>query len=124
MAGGNRGLRVYYNSACPVCAAAISRQRKKMRECGVSWKDIHTDDNACREIGAEREFVRERLHAVDENGVIRVGVDAFEMIWRRSPTGRWKATLVSLPILKQISTILYNRFARILYRWNRWMGHW
>jgi len=95
-----------------------------MRECSVSWKDVHTDDNACHEIGAEREFVRERLHVVSENGEIKVGVEAFQVIWQRSPSDRWKARLLSLPVVKQISTVLYNAFARILYRWNRWMGHW
>ena len=36
----------------------------------VEWIDIHRDAEAVYEIGAEREFVRERLHVVDENGDI------------------------------------------------------
>lgn len=117
-------IKVYYNSACPVCNAGISRQKTKMRGYKVQWKDVHIEQNACQEIGAEREFVRERLHAIDERGRIRIGVEAFETIWRHNPDERWKAGLVSLPGIKQIATVIYNAFARLLYKWNRFNRRW
>jgi len=124
MRDSNTGIKVYYNSACPVCNAGISRQKTKMRGCKVQWRDVHIEQNTCEEIGAEREFVRERLHAVDERGRLRIGVEAFETIWRHSPNERWKAALVSLPGIKQIATLGYNVFARLLYKWNRSKARW
>lgn len=118
------GLKVFFNSACPVCNAGVSIQRRKMSECDVDWLDVHTDERARRDIDQDVEFVRERLHAIDENGNTAVGMRAFEMIWRHSPNEIWKAEIVSLPVVRTLSDLTYNGFARILYKWNRWRGHW
>ena len=120
----NKGIKVYYNSACPICDASISTQKGKMSGCSVQWNDVNTDVQARNEIPAELEFVRERLHAIDENGDIKVGVDAFEVIWRHSPNERWKSRLIALPIVKTIAVATYNIFAKLLYRWNVKKGHW
>lgn len=117
-------IKVYYNSACPVCDAGISAQKDKMAACAVQWKDVNSDVQARSEIPAELEFVRERLHAIDEDGNLKVGIDAFEVIWRHSPNEQWKATLIALPIIKPISALAYNLFAKLLYRWNISKGHW
>ena len=60
----SKSLKVYYNSACPVCRAGINSQRTRMTGCDVDveWIDIHTLPDRLKEIGAEQEFVRERLH--------------------------------------------------------------
>lgn len=117
-------IKVYYNSACPVCDAGISAQKDKMSACAVQWKDINSDTQARGEIPVKLEFVRERLHVIDENGKLNVGINAFAVIWRHSPNERWKANLIALPIIKPISVIAYNIFARLLYRWNIRKGHW
>lgn len=117
-------IRVYYNSACPVCNAGITAQRRKMAGCDVQWRDIHNEAEACAEIGAEREFVRKRLHAVDENGQVKIGIEAFITLWRHSPGERWKGHLFSLPGVKHLAMGAYNAFAWLLYKWNRWMRHW
>lgn len=117
-------IRVYYNSACPVCNAGVARQRRRMAGCAVRWRDVHHDLGARREIPAELEFVRERLHVLDAAGRLRSGVDAFETIWRHSPRERWKARLIAHPLVRPAATAAYNGFARALYKWNRWMRHW
>lgn len=122
--GNSKLIKVYYNSACPVCNAGISSQKEKMMGCNIQWTDVHTEADVYREISSDLEFVRERLHAVDERGEIKVGIEAFEVIWRNSPGERWKAGIISLPVIKQICSVLYNLFARLLYKWNRWKHHW
>jgi predicted DCC family thiol-disulfide oxidoreductase YuxK len=119
-------VKVYYNSACPVCNAGITGQRERMEGCGteVDWIDIHQDAEAVNEIGAEREFVRERLHVVDEAGNIRIGADAFEALWRHTPGQQGMARIVRLPILRTLARWLYNGFAACLYAWNRAKGRW
>lgn len=117
-------LRVYYNSACPVCNAGVERQKRIMAGCPVAWRDVHTDEAAREEIPSDIEFVRERLHAVDERGRLNVGFDAFLTIWRHSPGEGWKARLFGLPGVSQCARLGYNVFARGLYRWNRRRGRW
>jgi predicted DCC family thiol-disulfide oxidoreductase YuxK len=117
-------IKVYFNSACPVCKAGIESQKGKMPECPVDWNDVHLDNELVRDLGAGLEFVRERLHVLDEEGQLQVGWDAFITIWRHSPGERWKARLGSLPAVRQLCSLAYNLFARALYRWNRHSHHW
>jgi predicted DCC family thiol-disulfide oxidoreductase YuxK len=95
-----------------------------MSGCNVQWNDVHTQVGAHREVSPDLEFVRERLHAIDERGQVKVGIDAFAVIWRHSPGEEWKARLISLPVIRHVFAALYNLFARLLYKWNRWLHRW
>lgn len=117
-------MKVYYNSACPVCKAGIEGQMEKGASCEVQWADVHKDNALVSEVNGELEFVRERLHVVDEQGKLHVGFDAFLAIWKNSPTERWKARVFGLPVIKQLCRIAYNLFAAALYKWNRAKKHW
>lgn len=118
--------KVYYNSACPVCNAGIKYQQRKLGgdASQIEWIDVHCSNDAVEEIGAELEFVRERLHVVDENGEVHIGSDAFAELWQKTPGQRLMAKLVRIPGLRILSGWLYNGFARSLYRWNRAKGRW
>lgn len=117
-------LKVYYNSACPVCKAGIEGQMDKDSVCQIQWKDVHQENQLASEVDAELEFVRERLHVVDENGNLKVGFEAFLAIWRNSPKETWKARALGLPIIKHLCIVAYNMFAALLYKWNRSKKHW
>jgi predicted DCC family thiol-disulfide oxidoreductase YuxK len=117
-------IKVYYNSACPICRAGINRQKVKMVNCRVGWNDVHTQTGIHNEVSPDLEFVRKKIHAINEKGEIKIGIEAFEVIWRNSPGERWKAKAISLPGIKQISIFLYNIFAWFLYKWNIWKNHW
>src|SRR4051794_10447831 len=114
-------VKVYYNSACPVCNAGITGQRSRMDACSadVDWIDIHAQPDACKELSAEVEFVRERLHVVDDRGEIKVGAEAFHTLWEQTPKQRWLARLIGLPVLNVLARWAYNAFAALLYAWNR-----
>lgn len=119
-------LKVYYNSACPVCDAGIRGQKRRMDGCSVNveWIDIHSHPEALKEIGAEREFVRERLHVVDEEGKLRIGAEAFRALWKHTPGQTAFARLAGLPVLRRLAQGTYNAFASLLYRWNRANRRW
>ena len=117
-------IRVYYNSACPVCNYGINKQKRRMDTCDADWHDVHNDVESRKDLPSDLEFVRERLHVIDENGELKIGVDAFITLWKQTPDEHWKATIISLPVIKQLATVSYTIFARILYIWNRSLGHW
>ena len=119
--------KVYYNSACPVCRAGIDAQRGRMEACGatdVEWIDVHQQPERAAECGADLEAVRERLRVIDETGSIGVGTEAFARLWQRTPGQGWAATIVRLPLVRPLSQLGYNIFARLLYLWNRALRHW
>ncbi len=126
-------VAIYYNSACPVCKAGIRAQTRRMQQQSPQLHDIHVDgghnagdddSDIIEAIGSPREFVRERLHVVDQQGRIQVGIDAFITLWNITPADRWKARLLSLPAINTVASSAYNVFARALYQWNRRRGRW
>ncbi|HMB76130.1 MAG TPA: DUF393 domain-containing protein [Kiloniellaceae bacterium] len=118
--------KVYYNSACPVCAAGIKQQRRKLEGCGVDveWIDVHADNEAVTQIGSDLEFVRERLHVVDETGKTQVGSKAFSALWKLTPGQKRLARTSDWPIVRDLFRWSYNGFAAVLYRWNRLKRRW
>ncbi|MGH8175337.1 MAG: thiol-disulfide oxidoreductase DCC family protein [Steroidobacter sp.] len=119
-------VKVYYNSACPVCNAGIRDQRRRMEACSaaIDWIDIHRDPQRVADIGASQEFVRERLHLLDENGDVQVGSDAFHALWKRTPGQRHLARFIDLPVIRTAVRWTYNAFAALLYSWNRANRRW
>ena len=119
--------KVYYNSACPVCNAGIKDQRQRMEACGIKdieWVDVDEHPEAVSEVGASLEQVRERLYVKDADGELNIGADAFTRLWSETPSQRWLASLLRLPVLKQLTHLAYNVFARLLYQWNIAKRHW
>lgn len=114
---------VYYNSACPICDAGIRHQQRRMGSCQVDWIDVHRSPEAVQDLGAPLETVRERLHVV-VGGRTLVGAEALAALWSTTPGLRWLGWLLSQAGLRRVSALLYDRFARALYRWNLRRGHW
>jgi predicted DCC family thiol-disulfide oxidoreductase YuxK len=85
----------------------------------VEWIDIHRNPERVAETGANREFVRERLHVVDDAGVMRVGAQAFGALWSQTPRQRLLAKMIRAPGIGALTSGAYNVFAAGLYRWNR-----
>jgi predicted DCC family thiol-disulfide oxidoreductase YuxK len=121
-------LVVWYNTRCPVCNAGIDRQRNKLIaavEAGtIEFRDINLAPDVLARFGASLEDVRRRLHATDEAGHLIVGADVAIAVWRLTPGEHWLATLLGNPIMRPVTRFAYDRFADLLYAWNRRKGHW
>jgi predicted DCC family thiol-disulfide oxidoreductase YuxK len=121
-------LVVWYNTRCPVCSAGIDFQRSRLlaavRAGSIEFRDINLDPDALAGYGVSLEDIRRRLHATDAAGHLLVGADVAIAIWRRTPGQGWLASLVGNPVMRQLNRVLYDRFADLLYAWNRRKGHW
>jgi predicted DCC family thiol-disulfide oxidoreductase YuxK len=121
-------LTVWYNTKCPVCNAGITWQRnglvQAVRAGLIDFRDINLEPDALARYGADVDDVRRRLHAVDAEGRLFVGADCAIAIWLATPGQAWLGRLFDLPVLRQITRFAYDRFADVLFAWNRWMGHW
>jgi predicted DCC family thiol-disulfide oxidoreductase YuxK len=121
-------LTVWYNTKCPVCNAGIGWQRNRLvgaaRAGVIEFHDINLEPDALARFGAGIEDVRRRLHGLDADGQLHVGADCAIEIWRRMPGDVWLARALGLPIIRPITRFGYDRFADLLYLWNRWRGHW
>ena len=121
-------LIVWYNTRCPVCDGGIDRQRNKLIDAvkagTIEFRDINLEPDALAAHGASLEDIRRRLHATDEAGRLMVGADVAIAVWRRTPGERWLATLLGNPVMRPVTRFVYDRFADLLYAWNRRKGHW
>jgi predicted DCC family thiol-disulfide oxidoreductase YuxK len=121
-------LIVWYNTKCPVCDAGINRQQSRLRRAArsgaIEFRDINLEPDALARFGVRVNDVRRRLHGVDADGRLYVGMDAAIAIWGRTPGDERLAHIIALPPIRQISNYGYDRFADLLYAWNRLMGHW
>jgi len=121
-------LTVWYNTKCPVCNGGIDWQRNRLVQAAragvIEFRDINLEPDALSRFGAGLEDVRRRLHAVDAGGRLHVGADCAIAVWRLTPGDAWLARLVGPPVIRPIARVAYDRFADLLYAWNRRKGHW
>jgi predicted DCC family thiol-disulfide oxidoreductase YuxK len=121
-------LTVWYNTKCPVCNAGIEWQRSRLaraaRSGAIEFRDISLEPDALVRFGAGIEDIRRRLHAVDAEGRLHVGADCAIAIWLATPGHAWLGRLIGLPVIHPIARVAYDRFADLLYAWNRRKGHW
>ena len=124
--GQNKALEVIYNSVCPVCDAGICQFQKKVNpEHGhYIWLDINEAPERLSEYDVSVDDVRLKLHAIDREGQLRVGMEAVSAIFAETPGYRWMARLSNLPLLRPLSALLYNGVAHLLYKWNQSKGRW
>jgi predicted DCC family thiol-disulfide oxidoreductase YuxK len=121
-------LTVWYNTKCPVCNAGIAWQRSRLVQAAragiIEFRDINLEPDALSRFGASLEDIRRRLHAVDADGKLHVGADCAIAVWRATPGHAWLGRVLGLPGMRQITRFGYDRFADLLYAWNRWKRHW
>jgi predicted DCC family thiol-disulfide oxidoreductase YuxK len=121
-------LTVWYNTKCPVCNAGIDWQHNRLvrvaRAGAIEFRDINLEPDALARFEAGVEDVRRRLHGVDSSGRLHVGADCAIEVWRRTPSDAWLARLLGLWGIRWITRFGYDRFADLLYAWNRRKGHW
>ena len=121
-------LVVWYNTRCPVCDAGIDWQRNKLlaavRAGRVSFEDINEQPDALAAYGVSLDDIRRRLHATDEAGRLIVGADVAIALWQLTPGQGWLAALFGNRLVRPVTRIVYDRFADVLFAWNRRKGRW
>jgi predicted DCC family thiol-disulfide oxidoreductase YuxK len=121
-------LTVWYNTRCPVCDAGIRHQKRRLVEAvkagRIEFRDINLEPEALAYYGASLEDIRRRLHATDANGRLLVGADVAIAVWRATPGEGWLASLLGNPVTLPLTRFVYDRFADLLYAWNRRKARW
>jgi predicted DCC family thiol-disulfide oxidoreductase YuxK len=121
-------LTVWYNTRCPVCNGGIDWQRNRLlaavRAGTVEFRDINEQPDALARYGAGLDDIRRRLHATDEAGRLIVGADVAIALWRMTPRAGWLAALFGNRVTLPFTRFFYDRFADLLFAWNKRKGRW
>ncbi|MBA4275008.1 MAG: DUF393 domain-containing protein [Alphaproteobacteria bacterium] len=110
-------ITVFYDGKCGLCRREIAHYKKTAPEGVFDWVDITTDTTLLEQRGISYTDALKRLHVVDAQGKLHVGVGAFSIIWQQMPRWRILAAIVSAPIIRSLAQMLYDAFAR--WRFNR-----
>ena len=112
---------VLYNGACPVCRREIEHyQRLDDRNGqGIGFTDISEPAAVLKECALTRDQVKRRLHVIDADGRLLVGIPAFAAIWDHLPRYQWLAAIVRLPLLCNLLSWAYEVIAFGLYYTDR-----
>jgi predicted DCC family thiol-disulfide oxidoreductase YuxK len=112
-------LTVLFDGACGICRASVARLRRMDRGGRVELLDLHDPSAATRFPQVDREEAMRLMQAVDRQGRVFSGVDAWSRIGLTLPGWNLVAWLLLVPGIHFIAGQIYAWVARNRYRWNK-----
>jgi predicted DCC family thiol-disulfide oxidoreductase YuxK len=113
------GLTVLYDGKCQLCRGSVARVRRWDRAGRVEFLDVHDPSVAGRFPQVTREEALRWMQAVDGEGRIFSGADAWARIGRTLPGWKLVAWLLMVPGIRFLARRIYAWIARNRYRWNK-----
>jgi predicted DCC family thiol-disulfide oxidoreductase YuxK len=110
---------VLYNGECPICSREIRSYEAQAERAGrpIAFDALGSEE--AERWGIGRDAAARRLH-VRRGGETLEGLDAFVALWEELPRLRWLARAVSLPGLRPLVEVIYERAAApLLYAMDR-----
>ena len=102
-------VKVWFDSACPLCAKEIKIMRKLDWFNKVDFIDVLSTPDC----PIQREHLLERFHAQLLGGPLLSGAAAFALLWRSLPLLRPLGEIARIPFVLRILEFLYLRFLAI-----------
>lgn len=103
---------IFYDGQCPLCQREIQHYQRTQGAGELEFVDLTQAEDRLKPYAITLKSALLKLHAVDAQGVIKVGVDAFILIWRHLKGWRWLARFVNIPGIKQLAVLSYHWFAK------------
>lgn len=112
-------LAVLFDGSCSLCRASVVRVRRFDRDGLVEFLDLHEATTVQRFPKIDRGEAMRSMQAVDKQGRVYTGVDAWAQIGLQLPGWKLLAWILLVPGIHWIARLVYRWFARNRYRWNR-----
>ena len=87
---------IFYDGKCGLCSREINYYKKIAQADKFRWSDIATDPTPLKPLKISQADGLRRLHGIDSEGHLHIGVDAFLLIWRELPYWRFLSTPVCM----------------------------
>lgn len=88
-----RAVTVFYDGACPLCAAEIGFYRRRRGADRVGWVDVSACQAENVAAGLTRDQALARFHVQDADGRLISGGQAFAILWTALPGYSWLGEL-------------------------------
>jgi predicted DCC family thiol-disulfide oxidoreductase YuxK len=112
-------LTVLFDGSCALCGASAERVRRFDSRRRIELLDLHDPTAAQRFPQINREQAMKWMQAVDSDGRIYSGADAWTRIGLLLPGWNVVAWILVLPGIRWLAAKVYAWIARNRYRWNR-----
>jgi len=108
---------VFYNGACSICRREIEHYRclDRSETPALEFSDISAPEPALAGLALTQDDAKRRLHVLDAEGQLVMGIPAFAAVWDHLPRYRWLAKLTRLPVLRHLLPWVYEPIAFGLY---------
>ena len=104
-------MTVFYDGKCGLCSREIGHYMNISPPKTFIWHDIANEPKHLKKINVSQSDALRRLHVSDKTGSVYVGIDAFIAIWKKLPRWHFLALICSVPGVRSILGLLYNKFA-------------
>ena len=94
--------KVLFNEKCKICNFEIQHYKKRS---SLEYNDCSSMDD---------KYLK-ALHVQFDNGKEIAGIKAFIYVWNNTDGYKWLSKFISLPIIFQLSQLLYAVIARLLF---------
>lgn len=104
-------IKVFYDGLCSLCSREIKHYSKQDGCDKIEFIDITTEGFKPIEEGLDPYKVNKYMHAKDQQGEVKVKVEAFRLIWSVLPKYSWLVKYTRLPLVRQLLDFGYEFFA-------------
>jgi predicted DCC family thiol-disulfide oxidoreductase YuxK len=111
-------ISVFFDGKCNLCSKEINYYQRIAPKNTFNWVDITKTPGELDKFEIKLSDGLRLMHVADSRGNIFTGVDAFIIMWKQIKYWKFLGLFVSLPIVKQITKLLYQYFAD--WRFNRY----
>ena len=110
-------IKVFFDGNCPICNREIMFYKRLAKEGSeITWYDISQDHKPLKIINKTKQDCLKRLHVLDQDQSIKVGVDAFITIWKKIKYFSIIALLINNKPTKKLLNTIYNFYADYRYK--------
>ena len=114
-------LTLYYDGACPFCAAEAGALKRRDRRGALAFIDISAPGFDACPPGTDLAALNARLHAVTRDGRLLSGLDSMQAAYTLVGLG-WAVLPLRIRMLRPPLEWAYVRFATHRHRVSLWLG--
>ena len=100
--------KVFYDGKCGLCSKEINYYKRIAPKNIFEWHDIASNPNILKDIRVSQYDALMYLHATDQKSNLKIGVDAFILIWDKLKYWKILSILIRPPIIYSIARSRIN----------------
>ncbi|MFC3121231.1 thiol-disulfide oxidoreductase DCC family protein [Agaribacter flavus] len=111
---------IFYDGKCPLCVKEMQHLIRKDKENNLQFENIHAGDFSRKFPDLDINELDARIHGIDENGKLYIGLDVTHKAWSLVGVG-WLYAPLRWPLLRWFADKAYLVFAKHRYKLSFWI---